>query len=93
MTEVLASIVVCYFCKATLKFIRPLVLPDFTKEAFPQIATKFQAKHGISITMGAIDGSHIPIDALTFDPKVYYNNRKEFHFVLLQGIVDKDIHF
>ncbi|CAM6129021.1 unnamed protein product [Calypogeia fissa] len=92
VSEGLASIIVCDFCRAILKFIRPLVVPRLTKAALPRIAAKFEEKHGIPFIMGAIDGSHIPIIAPRGDPGPFYN-RKGFYSVLLQGIVDVETVF
>ena len=37
--------------------------------------------------LGALDGSHIPIKAPKDDPNEYVN-RKSFHSIVLQGVVD-----
>ncbi|XP_033758071.1 putative nuclease HARBI1 [Pecten maximus] len=42
--------------------------------------------------IGAIDGSHIPIEAPAEDANAYYN-RKGFHSILLQGICTHDLYF
>ena len=41
----------------------------------------------LSQCFGAIDGSHIPIITPTHSPKDYYN-RKRFHSIVLQALVD-----
>ena len=51
------------------------------------ISSKFQSLHGIPWIAGAIDGSHIPIISSSEHAADYYN-RKGFHSVLLQGVVD-----
>ena len=53
---------------------------------------KFESKFNFPQCFGAIDGSHIPIIAPTDCPKDYYN-RKGFHSVLLQGIVNSSYCF
>jgi len=57
-----------------------------------QIAKGFEALHGILFILGAIDGSHIPIQAPSHDPITYYC-RKRFYSCLLQGVVDADCKF
>jgi len=42
--------------------------------------------------IGAIDGSHIPIEAPSDNPNAYYN-RKKFHSIILQGVCDTDLKF
>ena len=40
--------------------------------------------------LGAIDGSHIQIEAPSHNPKSYFN-RKQFHSVVLQGVCTEDL--
>ena len=57
-----------------------------TASVMEKFADEFQDIHGIPYVVGAVDGSHIPIVA----PHLYaadYYNRKDFHSVLLQGVV------
>lgn len=42
--------------------------------------------------VGAIDGSHIPIEPPSENPNSYYN-RKRFHSIILQGICKDDLQF
>ena len=49
-------------------------IEEFQEVSFPQV-------------VGAIDGSHIPIIAPKNDPN-NYNNRKQFHSIVLQGVAD-----
>jgi hypothetical protein len=48
------------------------VILKLTKDKIEEIIVSFESLHGISYTLGAIDGSHIPIVALKVDPKSYY---------------------
>ena len=50
------------------------MLSGFSQKGFPQCA-------------GAVDGSHIPIEAPQICP-ADYPNRKGWHSVILQGVVD-----
>ena len=52
-----------------------------------RIIQTFQCQTGVPQVGRAIDGSHIPIQAPTEDPDAYYN-RKWFHFIILQAVVD-----
>ena len=47
----------------------------------------FEAVHGVPQCVGAIDGSHIPINAPNRNHTNYYN-RKGFYSVILQAVVD-----
>ena len=48
---------------------------------------EFETTFGFPQCAGAIDGTHIPIIAPHVNPKDYYN-RKEFHSILMQAVVD-----
>lgn len=51
------------------------------------VIRKFQQQQGLPQIGGAIDGTHIPIRAPVDHPDEYYN-RKCFHSILLQAVVD-----
>ena len=53
---------------------------------------RFRQLHDFSGVIGAIDDSHIPIDALIESPENYIN-RKGFHSVILQGIYNYKLKF
>ena len=51
-------------------------------------------RHSFPYILGAIDGSHIPIQAPLNNPKCFfYINRKQFHSVVLQGVCVDDLKF
>ena len=52
----------------------------------------FQSKWGFPQCIGAIDGTHIPIIAPKEHPLDYYN-RKGYHSVLMQALVDDQYRF
>ncbi|KAL1250552.1 hypothetical protein QQF64_018348 [Cirrhinus molitorella] len=59
--------------------------PD--QEKFKEMTTDIENRWGLPNCIGAIDGSHIPIIA----PEEYhcdYFNRKGWHSIILQGVVD-----
>ncbi len=61
--------------------------PD--QEKFKEMAAYIENRWGVPHCIGAIDGSHIPIIA----PEEYhcdYFNRKGWHSIILQGIVERD---
>jgi hypothetical protein len=79
-------------CKAIRIHLKPLVFKKPTLAQMKQIASEFEALHGIPYILGAIDGSHIPIIAPPYDPVSYYC-RKGFYLCLLQGVVDAKCKF
>ncbi|XP_042629302.1 protein ANTAGONIST OF LIKE HETEROCHROMATIN PROTEIN 1-like [Cyprinus carpio] len=60
---------------------------EFYQERFKEMAAYIENRWGLPQCIGAIDGSHIPIIA----PQDYhcdYFNRKGWHSIILQGVVD-----
>lgn len=57
------------------------------EEEKKQISVEFKKKHGFDGVIGLIDGSHIKINKPKEHHEVYIN-RKGYHSILLQGIVD-----
>lgn len=53
---------------------------------------KFEEQRGFPGVLGAIDGSHIPIEAPIKDPEQYIN-RKGFHSLQLQVVCDMEMMF
>ncbi|XP_062409995.1 uncharacterized protein zgc:113227 [Sardina pilchardus] len=75
------------FCDAVIKVLLPVHLPVPDETKFEEMATFFSERWGVPQCVGAIDGSHIPIIA----PEDYasdYFNRKGWHSVVLQGVVN-----
>lgn len=75
------------FCAAaeTLLIPEQIRFPD--QERFKEMAAYIENRWGLPQCIGAIDGSHIPIIA----PQDYhcdYFNRKGWHSIILQGVVD-----
>ena len=56
------------------------------------IVDGFKSKWGFPQCIGAIDGSHIPIIAPSENPLDYYN-RKGYHSIILQALVDHNYKF
>uniref|UniRef100_A0A9J8D6B2 DDE Tnp4 domain-containing protein n=1 Tax=Cyprinus carpio carpio TaxID=630221 RepID=A0A9J8D6B2_CYPCA len=75
------------FCEA----VRRVLMPHYIKlpkgDALQEVIEGFQQRWGFPQCGGAIDGSHIPIIAPE-DNHAEYFNRKGWHSVLLQGVVD-----
>ncbi|XP_063062975.1 uncharacterized protein LOC134455685 [Engraulis encrasicolus] len=75
------------FCRAVISYLTPkhIKLPSQAKLA--EMADYFETRYGIPQCVGAIDGSHIPITK----PQQYqsdYCNRKGWHSIILQAVVD-----
>jgi hypothetical protein len=81
------------FVDAVLTELQPIYVqwPETTAQ-LRQLADGFLVVQGIPNVVGAIDGSHIPIITPREWPADYYN-RKGFHSILLQGVVDVDYKF
>lgn len=62
-----------------------ITIPDTTK--LKEMATFFNNHWGVPQCVGTIDGSHMPIIAPEEYPRDYYN-RKGWHSVVLQAVVD-----
>ncbi|CAK6977085.1 uncharacterized protein LOC127636332, partial [Scomber scombrus] len=75
------------FCNAVIKVLLPahIIFPD--AEKFVEMAAAFKSRWRVPQCVGAIDGSHIPIIAPEMYPRDYYN-RKGWHSVVLQAVVD-----
>lgn len=75
------------FCRAVCTLLVPeqICFPD--RQKLEDMATYFENRWGLPQCVGAIDGSHIPIIA----PRDYhcdFFNRKGWHSIILQGVVD-----
>ncbi|XP_034057701.1 protein ALP1-like isoform X2 [Gymnodraco acuticeps] len=75
------------FCRATMEVLLPLHITFPDVEKLVEMATFFNRRWRAPQCVGAIDGSHIPILAPRDYPKDYYN-RKGWHSVVLQAVVD-----
>lgn len=75
------------FCYAVIKVLLPdhIKTPDARK--LMEMATFFDNRWGAPQCVGAIDGSHIPILAPEVFPRDFHN-RKGWHSIILQGVVD-----
>ncbi|XP_077340561.1 uncharacterized protein LOC143984121 [Lithobates pipiens] len=74
------------FCKAVGSLLAPKI-NFLDREKLKDMADYFENRWGLPQCVGAIDGSHIPIIA----PQEYhtnYFNRKDWHSIILQGVVD-----
>ncbi|XP_056102071.1 uncharacterized protein LOC130081126 [Rhinichthys klamathensis goyatoka] len=76
------------FCMAacTLLVTEQICFPD--RQKLKEMAAYFENRLGLPQCVGAIDGSHIPI---IIAPKEYHYdcfNRKGWHSIILQGVVD-----
>ncbi|CAC5400060.1 unnamed protein product [Mytilus coruscus] len=70
----------------------PRFIRNPTIEKFKDIIDGFQNKWGFPNTIGAIDGTHIPILAPKEVPADYHN-RKGFYSIILQAVVDSSYKF
>lgn len=75
------------FCNAVIKVLLPvhITFPDARK--LVEMASFFSNRWRVPQCVGAIDGSHIPIIAPEEYPRDYFN-RKGWHSIVLQAVVD-----
>ena len=82
---------VCLIIKDVCVCIVDHLLPKYIRmpcgDALKQVVAGFKDKLGFPQCAGAIDGTHIPIISPQECPADYYN-RKGWHSIILQGLVD-----
>jgi hypothetical protein len=84
---------VCVVTKQVCSAIVKRLLPEYVKlptgEALTdrEVVEGFKIEHGFPQCVGAVDGTHIPIISPQECPADYYN-RKGWHSIILQGVVD-----
>ena len=82
---------VCVVVKEVCSAIVQLMLPQYIRlpggNALKAVIGGFKTDHGFPQCGGAVDGTHIPIVSPHECPADYYN-RKGFHSILMQGVVD-----
>ena len=74
-------------CLAISKHIMPLYVKIPTDCKLTETVNGFKTRWGFPQVAGAIDGSHIPIIRPSESATDYYN-RKCFHSIIIQGVVD-----
>ena len=75
------------FCNAACKLLAPEMICFPDQEKLQEMAAYIEQKWGLPQCVGSIDGSHIPIIAPQ-ECHVDYFNRKGWHSIILQGVVD-----
>eukprot|EP00794_Sanderia_malayensis_P013379 gene13378-14751_t len=80
------------FCKAVAENLQPKYIKIPVDQELDKVVTDFKFKWGFAQCVGAIDGSHIPVKAPVEFHADYYN-RKGWHSVILQGLVDSRYKF
>ena len=88
-----SSVLLCLrrVCRATIVCKQIICFPQ-NAEAIMSNEDRFFHVRGLRNVIGAIDGCHIPIKAPNTEPAAYVN-RKGFHSVVLQAVVDSKMFF
>lgn len=90
-----SSVLLCLrrVCRATVTSVcKHVICFPQTSDAFQSNEEKFYSVRGLHNVVGAIDGCHIPIKAPSIEPAAYIN-KKGFHSVVLQAVVDSRLFF
>ena len=85
-------VIVHQVCKAIVALLGPQYIKLPQGEGWQTVVDGFLQRWQFPQCAGAMDGSHIPIIAPPVNAKDYYN-RKGFHSILLQGVVDHQCKF
>jgi hypothetical protein len=85
-------VVVHEVCAAIVRVLSRRYIRIPTGEDAQATIDGFLHRWGFPQCFGAVDGSHIPIIAPSMDPQDYYN-RKGFHSIVLQALVDHEYKF
>ena len=80
-------VIVHQVCEAIVVLYGPQYIKLPQGEGWQTVVDGFLQRWQFPQSVGAMDGSHIPIIAPPVKAKDYYN-RKGFHLILLQGVVD-----
>ena len=87
-----ACVAVSDVCKAIVNNLAKRYITIPSGERLKLVVDGFQSKWGIPQCVGAIDATHIPIIAPKDSPLDYYN-RKGYHSVVMQALVDHNYKF
>ena len=79
-------------CDAIVQVLLPKYIHTPHGERLQSIIDGFASKWGIPQCVSAVDGSHIPIVSPLDCPADYFN-RKGFHSIILQAVVDHEYRF
>ena len=79
-------------CVVIVKRLLPVYIRIPTGTALKLVVDGFKNDHGFLQCAGAVDGTHIPIVSPQECPTDYYN-RKGWHSILMQGVVDHQGHY
>lgn len=79
-------------CEAIWEVLHPLYMIPPTVEKWKEIARRFEELWNYPNCCGAIDGKHVRLECPVNAGSAYFNY-KNFHSIVLQGVVDADAKF
>lgn len=82
-----AKSTVCGHERGLLQYSQLIATPIYSNSALKEIVSGFERDHDFPQCAGAVDGTHIPIVSPQECPADYYN-RKGWHSIILQGVVN-----
>ena len=85
-------VIVREVCQAIVSLLSPVYIQVPKGDKLKAIVDGFKTKWGFPQCVGAIDGSHIPI-VLPLHYPADYHNRKGWHSIILQAVVDHECRF
>ena len=87
VSKALVCVAVKEVCQCIVHVLLPKYIAVPTGQDLRRVVEGFEHEYKFPQCAGAVDGTHIPIQSPTECPADYYN-RKGWHSVLMQGVVD-----
>lgn len=87
VSQSFVSLCVKEICLAIVKRLKSRYITIPKGDDLKQVMATYKEKWGFPVCAGAIDGTHVPIKAPSQN-HTYYVNRKSYHSIIMQALVD-----